>query len=78
MLGLGIAALVAAWLPFSVMYVSALHHPPAAITAVGAPRGGTRIVTTASGASRVVASSPNHGGSATAAAAPAPVSTHAS
>lgn len=85
-LSLGVAAIVAAWLPFSVMYVSALHRPPAAVTTVtaashGGSHGATRLVTTASGATRVVSSTANGtGGAGAAAVAPvtAPVSTHAS
>lgn len=83
-LSLGVAAIVAAWLPFSVMYVNALHRPPAAVTTVtaashGGSHGATRLVTTASGATRVVSSN-GTGGAGAAAVAPvtAPVSTHAS
>ena len=58
MLSLAIAAVVAAWLPFTVMYVTALHKRPATVTAISAPgatRSTTRVITTASGATRVVA-----------------------
>jgi hypothetical protein len=53
-LSLGIAAVVAAWLPFSVLYVSALSNRAATVSAVYAPRaaGGAparQLVTTASG-----------------------------
>lgn len=57
-LSLAVAAIVAAWLPFSVMYVTALHKRPATVTAISAPganRSTTRVITTASGATRVVA-----------------------
>ncbi len=59
-LSLGIAAVVAAWLPFSVLYVSALSNRAATVSAVSAPRAGSgaptrQVVTTASG--RVVSTS---------------------
>jgi hypothetical protein len=56
-LSLAIAAVVAAWLPFTVMYVTALHKPPASVAAISAPgatRSTTRVITTASGATRLV------------------------
>ena len=46
-LGLTLAALVAAWLPFSVLYVTALHSKPAQVAAV-TYSGGKKIVTTRS------------------------------
>ena len=52
---LAIAAIVAAWLPFSVFYVSALNKRATTVTAISAPHataGTTRLVTTASGATR--------------------------
>ena len=57
-LSLAIAAVLAAWLPFTVMYVTALHKRPASMTAISAPgatRSTTRVITTASGTTRVVA-----------------------
>ena len=59
-LSLGIAAVVAAWLPFSMLYVSALSNRAATVSAVYAPRAGSgaptrQVVTTASG--RVVPTS---------------------
>jgi hypothetical protein len=45
-LSLAIAALVAAWLPFTVLYVSALSHKPAAKVASVTYSHGQRIVTT--------------------------------
>ena len=57
MLSLTIAAVIAAWLPFTVMYVTALHKRPATVTAVSVPgstRSTARVITTASGATRVV------------------------
>lgn len=78
-LSLGAAAIVAAWLPFSVMYIDAVNKqatPVAAITAPHSSGGATRLVTTASGATRVVpASSPT---SPTAIAGPSSVTTNAS
>ncbi len=61
-LSLAVAALVAAWIPFSVFYVSALntHSAPTAISAPATASAGARagnrpvIITTASGATRVV------------------------
>jgi hypothetical protein len=74
-----VAAIVAAFLPFSMMYLSAANTPTVPPVAIGAPNshaGVTRVVTTASGATRVV---PVNGPtSSTAVAAPTPVSTHAS
>ncbi len=77
-LSLGVAAVVAAWLPFSVMYITALNRHATPVIAVSTPHNGgaTRVVTTASGATKVVAA-----GSSTASTAPAavtPISTHAS
>lgn len=72
-LSLAIAAVVAAWLPFSVMYVTALHKRPASVTAISAPgatRSTTRVITTASGAARVVAV---NGAPASQATVPTPV-----
>ncbi|HEX5194359.1 MAG TPA: hypothetical protein VFW09_16290 [Solirubrobacteraceae bacterium] len=81
-LSLAVAAIVAAWLPFSVMYVSAVHRPPAPVATLSGPsHGATRLVTTASGATKVVSASANGSRGARApATAPltAPVSTHAS
>ncbi|MGZ4198420.1 MAG: hypothetical protein ACXVVQ_07295 [Solirubrobacteraceae bacterium] len=57
-LSLAVAAVVAAGLPFTVMYVTALHKRPATVTAISAPgttRSTTRVITTASGATRVIA-----------------------
>jgi hypothetical protein len=74
-----VAAIVAAWLPFSVMYVSAVNKqavPPAVISAPHSGAGATRVVTTASGATRVVPA--NGPTSPTAVAASIPVTTHAS
>jgi hypothetical protein len=45
-LSLAIAALVAAWLPFTVFYVGALSHRPAAQVARVTYSHGQRIVTT--------------------------------
>ena len=56
-LGLAVAAIVAAWLPFSMFYVAALDKRPPTVAAITAPhtRAGTpRVVTTASGATRLV------------------------
>ena len=74
-LSLAIAAVVAAWLPFSVMYVTALHKRPPTVSAISAPgatRTTTRVITTASGATRVVAV---NGSPAAQAFAPTPVVT---
>ena len=56
-LSLAIAAVIAAWLPFTMMYVTALHKRPATVTAVSVPgstRSTARVITTASGATRVI------------------------
>ena len=44
-LSLAVAALVAAWLPFTVFYVSALRHKPAQITSVTYSHGRPTVVT---------------------------------
>ena len=51
-LALAVAALVAAWLPFSVLYVAALHKP--AQVATVSYKGGTRIVTTRTSSGQTV------------------------
>jgi hypothetical protein len=74
-LSLTIAAVIAAWLPFSVMYVTALQKRPATVTAISVPgstRSTTRLITTASGATRVV---PASGVSGPQSVAPIPVVT---
>jgi hypothetical protein len=74
-LSLAVAAVVAAWLPFTVMYVTALHKRPATVTAISAPgatRSTTRVITTASGATRVIAV---NGSPAAQAVVPTPVVT---
>lgn len=73
------AAIVAAWLPFSVMYISAVNKPAGPSAAISAPHSGagaTRVVTTASGATRVVPA--NVSTNPTAVAAVTPVTSHAS
>jgi hypothetical protein len=78
-LSLAAAAIIAAWLPFSVMYVNAVNKQATSVVAISVShRGGaaTRVVTTASGATRVL---PANGPSAPgAAAAPTPVTTRVS
>ncbi len=57
-LSLAIAAVVAAWLPFSVFYIAALNKRVPSVSAISAPSsttGTTRVVTTASGATQLVA-----------------------
>lgn len=76
-LSLGIAALVAAWLPFTVLYVTALRHKPAAqITSVTYSHGRPTIVTRTSGGQTITTAA----GSTTGQQAPAvqPVTTRAS
>jgi hypothetical protein len=56
-LGLALAAIVAAWLPFSMFYVAALDKRPTTVAAITAPHtsaGTPRVVTTASGTTRLV------------------------
>ena len=55
-LSLAVAAIVAATLPFSALYLTALQRPPATVTAISAPHtpGATRVITTGSGATRTV------------------------
>lgn len=60
-LSVAVAAIVAAWLPFSVMYVTALHKHSTTVSAITQPgtNGSARVITTASGATRVVAANPS-------------------
>ena len=63
-LSLAIAAVIAAALPFSAMYVTALHKRPANVTAISLPASSqrtARVITTASGATRVIAASASAG-----------------
>jgi hypothetical protein len=67
-LSLAVAAMIAAALPFSAMYVTALHKRPANVTAISLPAlsGNTaRVITTASGTTRVVPASGSPGVPAT-------------
>jgi len=82
-LSLGIAAVVAAWLPFSMFYITAVNKRPTPVSAISAPHsttGTTRVVTTASGATQVVSASASTGAASTGtrAATPIPVSTRTS
>jgi hypothetical protein len=78
-LALGAAAIIAAWLPFSVMYSNAVNTQATPVIAISAHHtggGATRVVTTASGATRVI---PANGATAPGAtSAPTPVTTHVS
>jgi hypothetical protein len=68
-LGLALAAVVAAWLPFSVFYFNALSKRVTSVPALSVPYSHattTHLVTTASGATRVVASNSASPASATA------------
>lgn len=81
-LSLGIAAVVAAWLPFSMFYITAVNKRATPVSAISAPHstGKTRVVTTASGATQVVSASASTGTASTGtrAATPIPVSTRTS
>jgi hypothetical protein len=77
-LGLALAAIVAAWLPFSMFYVAALDKRATTVTAITAPHasaGTPRVVTTASGATRLVSTGT---GATVAHSAPTPVVTRTS
>jgi hypothetical protein len=76
-LSLGIAAVVAAWLPFSMFYITALNKRVTNVSAISAPHSttGTRVVTTASGATQLVAANSSTGATA---GTPTPVTTRAS
>jgi hypothetical protein len=84
MLSLAIAAIVAAWLPFSVFYMNALNKRAAPISLVSRPHSGSgtvRVITTTSGATRLVAANgptPVANGAALASVAPTSVTTRAS
>ena len=82
-LSLGVAAVVAAWLPFSMFYITAVNKRATPVSAISAPHsttGTTRVVTTASGATQVVSASASTGAASTGtrAATPIPVSTRTS
>jgi hypothetical protein len=53
-LSLAVAAVVAAWLPFTVFYVTALSHKPAAQVASLTYSHGQRIVTTRTSGGQIV------------------------
>ncbi len=53
-LSLTVAALIAAWLPFTAFYVSALNHRPAAQLTSVAYSHGQRIITTRTSGGRTV------------------------
>jgi hypothetical protein len=75
-LSLGAAVIIAAGLPFLVIYISAVNKPATPVLAISAHhpgRGTTRVVTTASGATRVIPASSATAPGAT--AAPTPVMT---
>lgn len=77
-LSLGIAAVVAAWLPFSMFYITALNKRGTNVSAISASHsttGTARVVTTASGATRLVAANSSTGATA---GTPTPVTTRAS
>lgn len=78
MLSLAIAALVAAWLPFSMLYVTALNKRNTPIALVSTPRasgGPARVITSASGARQLVA---GNGSTAGTVITPAPITTRGS
>jgi hypothetical protein len=75
-LSLAVAALVAAWLPFSVMYVGALQSKPAQIASVTVKHG-QRVITTRTSGGQVVRTVVGSSGQ-TIQAAPTPVTTHVS
>lgn len=57
-LGVTAAALVAAWLPFTVIFVNAIQHPVAPIVSVkaGSVKPGQRVVTTRTSGGQLVQS----------------------
>ena len=76
-LSLAVAALVAVWLPFTVFYVSALHHRPAAqVASVTYSHGRPVVITRTSGGQIIRASAGAPGGSQVQALQP--VTTHVS
>jgi hypothetical protein len=56
-LSLAVAALVAAWLPFTVFYVTARNHKPAAQITSVAYSHGQRIITTRTSGGQIIRSS---------------------
>ena len=54
-LGVAVAALLAAWLPFSVFYIGALNKPAAVATTTW--KGGSRLVTTRTSGGQTVQTS---------------------
>ena len=80
-LSLAVAALVAAWLPFTVFYVSALQHKPAAqVSSVAYSHGRPVVVTRTSGGQIIRTSAGAPGGSQVQTLQPTlqPVTTHVS
>lgn len=76
-LSLAVAALVAAWLPFTVFYVSALSHTPAARVASVTYSHGQRIIRTRTSGGQTT-STVAGGTGAPQAQAPQPVTTRTS
>jgi hypothetical protein len=76
-LSLAVAAVVAAWLPFTVFYVTALSHKPAAQVASLTYSHGTRIVTTRTSGGQIVRTVVGGGGNQQTTSL-TPVTTHVS
>lgn len=74
-LGVAAAALVAAWLPFTVFFVEATQHPPAQVVAV---KSGNRVVVTRTSSGQLVQSTVPAGQPPTLVAQSAPVSSRSS
>jgi hypothetical protein len=75
-LSLAVAALVAAWLPFTVFYVTALHRPPAQVAFVTNSHGQSVVTTRTSGGQTIRTAVGATGGQQTQTLQP--VTTHAS
>ncbi len=76
-LSLAVAAVVAAWLPFTVFYVTALNHTPPAQVASLTYSHGTRIVTTRTSGGQTVRTVVGAGGNHQTTSV-TPVTTHVS
>ena len=77
LLSVAVAALTAAWLPFTVFYVTALSHKPASRIASVSYSGGHRIITTRTSGGQTVRTVLGPAGQQQAQTA-TPVTTHAS
>ena len=77
-LSLAVAAVVAAWLPFTVFYVTAVNHTPAAQVASPTSNHGQRIVTTRTSGGQTIRTVVGATGATQQTTSLTPVTTHVS